>query len=105
MQKKYPYHDVIKDIGSGVNLKRKGLRSLLQRVFKNSVTEIVVASSDRLTRFNFEFFEWLFLQFGCNLICLNKPNFSSTEPEFAEDILSLLTVFMNGKKKIHNNEK
>ncbi|MFM6225205.1 MAG: recombinase family protein, partial [Dolichospermum sp.] len=49
MQSLYP-----KDIGSGLNFKRKGLRSLLDRLLQGNKFILVVACRDRLARFGFE---------------------------------------------------
>ena len=68
----------------------------------------MVASADRLSRFNLEFFEWLFQYFGCKLICLNKKRFQSAEQELSEDIMSIITVFTAryyGKRKYNGYKK
>jgi putative resolvase len=108
MREKYPKHEIIQDIGSGINFKRKGFLSILQRIFKGSVSEVVISSCDRLARFDFEFFDWLFNQFGCSLICINKSKFKSSEQELAEDLLSIVTVFTaryHGSRKYKSNPK
>ncbi len=53
----FPDAEVIKDIGSGLNYKRKGLRAILERVVRPDKLTIVVACRDRLTRFGFELIE------------------------------------------------
>jgi predicted site-specific integrase-resolvase len=116
MQNKYPDYEVIKDVGSGINCKRRGFLSLLQRIFQGSVSEVVVASNDRISRFNQEFFEWLFLQFGCELVSLNSTKEKSTEQELTEDLISVITVFaaryhgarkykIEGRKRKFSKEK
>ena len=108
MQEKYPEHEIIQDVGSGINFKRKGFLSLLQRIFQGFISEVVVSSNDRLARFNFDFFEWLFKQFGCDLICLNKNKFKSAEQELSEDLLAVVTVFTakyNGNRKYKSIKK
>ena len=108
MQKKYPDYEIIKDIGSGINFKRKGFLSLLQRIFKRNVSKVMVATNDRLARFNFEFFEWLFSQFGCELFCVNRKEEKSEEQELSEDIMSIITVFAakyHGKRKYNVKSK
>lgn len=49
---------IIKDIGSGLNYKRKGLLSLLGQVLSGNVREVVVCHFDRLVRFGFDLIEW-----------------------------------------------
>jgi len=53
----FPDAEVIKDIGSGLNYKRKGLRAVLERIMRGDKLTIVVAHRDRLTRFGFELIE------------------------------------------------
>ena len=42
LQELYPEHELIKDIGSGVNYKRKGFISILEAVHNRNVEEVVV---------------------------------------------------------------
>ena len=108
LQRKFPDHEVIQDIGSGINFKRKGFLSLLQQVFDGTVSEVVVSSHDRFSRFNFEFFEWLLMQFGCKLISLNKSEDKSPEQELSEDLISVITIFTaryHGRRKYNRNKK
>lgn len=89
----YPKHIVIKDIGSGLNFKRPGLQQLLRQCFKGYVSEVVVASSDRLSRIGTDLFEWIFSEFQSNLIILNRKPFMSREKELSQDLLSILSHF------------
>jgi hypothetical protein len=45
---KYPKHDVISDIGSGINFKRPGLHTILEQSSHGMVQEVVVSHRDRL---------------------------------------------------------
>jgi len=53
----FPQAEIIKDIGSGLNYKRKGLRAILERLMRGDKLTLVVAHRDRLTRFRFELIE------------------------------------------------
>ncbi|NEP36888.1 MULTISPECIES: IS607 family transposase [unclassified Moorena] len=59
MHSLFPEAEIIQDIGSGLNYKRKGLRAILERLMQGSQLTIVVACRDRLTRFGFELIEYL----------------------------------------------
>ncbi|MBC6419167.1 MAG: IS607 family transposase [Prochloron sp. SP5CPC1] len=48
---KFPRAEIIKDIGSGLNYKRKGLKTILERCLQGNKLKIVVAHRDRLCRF------------------------------------------------------
>jgi predicted site-specific integrase-resolvase len=92
LQERYKEHEVIKDIGSGINFKRKGLNKLLANAIQGSVGEVVVAHRDRLCRIAWEHFEWLFKQYGVNLVVEDKQEYSP-ESEFTEDLFSIIHVF------------
>lgn len=47
--------EIISDIGSGINYKKKGLKELMKRISQNKVDKVVVFYKDRLLRFGFEF--------------------------------------------------
>ena len=49
----YPDHELITDIGSGINWKRKGLKKILEQTMLGNVEQVVVADRDRLCRFAF----------------------------------------------------
>jgi putative resolvase len=98
---KYPNFEVIEDIGSGLNYKRKGLLRMLGDVNRGVVQEVVVFSKDRLCRFGFELLQWQFLQNNTELVVHEQID-KSPEQEFTEDILAILQVFAcrwNGKRK------
>jgi predicted site-specific integrase-resolvase len=102
MSEKYPQHRIISDIGSGINFKRKGFRTMLELACKGHIEEIVVAYRDRMCRFAFELVEWILQTNGVKLVVLHKNLESSGQSELAEDLLSIINVFncrVNGKRK------
>ena len=102
LQHAYPTHEVIKDIGSGINFKRVGFLKLIERAISRDFDELVVAHKDRFCRFAFEFFKWFFNQYGISVVVLNETHQQSTEQELAEDLLSIIHVFscrQNGRRK------
>jgi predicted site-specific integrase-resolvase len=104
MREKFPQAEIIKDIGSGLNFKRKGLRSVLDRLSQGTKLTIVVAHKDRLARFGFELIEYLVNKNGGEILVLDKVSFSP-QRELVEDILSILTVFscrMHGLRRYHS---
>jgi predicted site-specific integrase-resolvase len=101
LQDKFPNHTIIKDVGSGLNYKRKGLLKLMENSNKGLVKSIVISSKDRLCRFGFELLEWQFLQNNTRLVVLEQID-KTPEQEFTEDILAILQVFAcrwNGKRR------
>ncbi|MCV3216204.1 IS607 family transposase [Plectonema radiosum NIES-515] len=88
----YPDSELITDVGSGLNFKRPGLRTLLGRVRQGDVGLVVVAHKDRLARFGFDLIQWLCEQDNTKLVVLNQDNLSP-EREMVEDILAVIHVF------------
>jgi len=100
----YPEYEVFKDIASGINYKRPCFLKLIERAIKGDFEEIVVAHKDRFSRFAFDFFEWLLIQYNVKLLVLDNDEHKSDEQELAEDLLSIVHVFScrqngNGKRK------
>ena len=92
LKEKYPTHQVVKDIGSGINFKRKGLQRILDETIKGNISEIVVAHKDRICRIAWEHFEWMFSYFGVNVVVEDREE-HSPECELADDLFSIIHVF------------
>ena len=71
---KFPDHIVVTDVGSGINWKRKGLKTILDKAMHRDISEVVVAHRDRLCRFAFELLEWILDQNGVKLVVLDEEN-------------------------------
>jgi len=92
MRDRYPDAEIIQDIGSGLNFKRKGLQSLLVRLMRGDQLQIVVACRDRLCRFGFELFEFMVQQNGGELMVLDS-SVHCPESELTADLLAILHLF------------
>ena len=64
LRARYPEHEVIEDVASGINFHRRGLLALLVRAVRGGVEEVVVAHRDRLCRIAFELVEHVLAQCG-----------------------------------------
>jgi predicted site-specific integrase-resolvase len=100
------YDEVLYDIGSGFNFKRKQFRSLLERCLKGEPIKVVVSNQDRFSRVGFEFLQWIFERAGGSIEVLDK---TETKQEFDYDnLISFITVFCNsyyGKRNASRNKK
>jgi predicted site-specific integrase-resolvase len=92
LKKNYPNHDIISDIGSGLNYKRKGLKTLLDKALKGTIGQIVVTYKDRLCRFGFDIFEYIINASGGEILVLNHLE-SSPQEEMVKDLTSIIHVF------------
>lgn len=93
LQASHPDHEVVKDIGSGLNFKRRGLTSLLDAAFAGNVSEIVVAHRDRLCRFGFDMLKQIFAKLEVSVTVLSDQSVQEPTSELADDLLSIITVF------------
>jgi len=86
------YDQVITDMGSSLNMKRKGFLKLLRMILNNEVSKVVVAYPDILVRFGFEIIEEVCKAHNCELVVLNKED-KTPEKELIEDLISILVSF------------
>lgn len=104
----YSSYNLISDIGSGINFKRKGLQSLLDSCLRNRIGEVVVAYRDRLCRFGFELIESLVIKAGGKITVIGPENEEVDESkELADDLLAIVTIFscrQMGKRSYKNRK-
>ncbi len=93
LKSKEPYAEVITDIASGLNFKRKGLKAILERSLQGHQLKLVVAHRDRLARFGFDLIEWLIERNGGQIVVLSKSHHTSPTDELLQDLLAILSVF------------
>lgn len=84
--------EVVTDIASGLNGKRKGLRRLYELIREKKIGKVLITYKDRLTRFGYEHLEEFFSSYGVDIICLYKQSKTPHE-ELIEDLISIVTSF------------
>lgn len=104
----YPNHKIIEDIGSGVNMNRRGLRRIIKLGIEGKVEELVIVHKDRLTRFGYELVEDIIKEYSKGkIIIMNKKIDEEPEEELVKDVLTLMNVLvarMNGLRKYRRKE-
>lgn len=83
----------IKDIGSGLNGKRKGLLKLIELARARKIRAIYVTYPDRLTRFGYEVFKEFFKALGVEVVEVNGKKFREPQEELVEDLITIITLF------------
>jgi len=103
IQHKYPKHIIISDIGSGLNLNKRGIKKIIKLAIAGQINELVIAYKDRLARFGYEMIENLIKDYSNGkIIIINSKKNIKPEEELAYDILQIMNVFvakMNGMRK------
>ena len=92
--------EIISDVGSGINCRRKGLLELLDRINQGEVEKVVILYKDRLSRFGFELIEYMASLHGCEIEIIDNTQKTEQE-ELVEDLVQIITVFsckLQGKR-------
>lgn len=84
--------EFVQEVGGGLNFKRPGFLSIMDRLVGNEIATLVVAHRDRLVRFGFPFVQHLCEQHGCELLVLNNESLSP-EQEMIQDMLAIVHCF------------
>jgi predicted site-specific integrase-resolvase len=94
---------IIEDIGSGLNLNKRGIKKIIHLAIEGKIKEVVVAYRDRLTRFGYELIEELVSKYSEGEIkVLNEKELIEPEEEIVKDMMSIMNVYvakMNGLRK------
>ena len=85
--------ELISDLGSGMNYKKKGLVKVIKLLCSGQIDRLVIAHKDRLLRFGSELIFTLCEIFGCEVVIINKSSESTFEEDLAQDVLEIITVF------------
>lgn len=85
--------EIISDLGSGMNYKKKGLIRLIKLICSNQIDRLVITHKDRLLRFGSELIFSLCEHFGVEVNIINRTEDSTFEEDLAKDVLEIITVF------------
>jgi putative resolvase len=100
-------HEIIEDLGSGLNYSKKGLKRLIRLIIDAKVERLVITHKDRLLRFGSELIFSLCEHFGTEVVIINRTEDSTFEEDLASDVLEIITVFsarLYGSRS-HKNKK
>lgn len=88
----YKVEHIIKDMGSGLNDKRKGFVKLCDLVVNKKINKVVIEHKDRLTRFQYNLIEFFFKSYGVEIELVDKKDYTPQE-ELANDMMMLIASF------------
>jgi len=100
-------YEVIQDLGSGMNYRKKGLKKLLNLIINRKICRLVLTTKDRLLRFGAELIFSLCEAKQIEVVLINQGEELSFEEELAQDVLEIITVFsarLYGARS-HKNKK
>lgn len=85
--------EIVEDLGSGLNYRKRGLRLLIKRICSGEVGRLVISHKDRLLRFGSELVFMLCEYFGAEVVIINASEDTSFEDDLVNDVLEIITVF------------
>lgn len=86
-------YELIRDLGSGMNYRKKGLVMLIDRIVEGQVGRLVLTHKDRLLRFGAELIFSICEAKSVEVVVINQGDDQSFEEELASDVLEIVTVF------------
>ncbi len=100
-------YEVVSDLGSGMNYKKRGLKNLLDAILAKKIKRLVLTHKDRLLRFGAELIFTLCEIHHVEVVIINQGEDLSFEEDLAKDVLEIITVFsarLYGARS-HKNKK
>ena len=85
--------EIIKDIGSGINYKKRGIKKLIKEIVCGKIGKIIINYKDRLVRFGNEILFQLCKLMGVEILILNEKEEKNYEKKLVEDVLAILIVY------------
>jgi putative resolvase len=85
--------EIIKDLGSGMNYRKKGLNELLEMILRRQMKRLVLTHKDCLLHFGSELVFALCEIQGIEVVIINKGDQPTFEEGLAKDVLEIITVF------------
>jgi putative resolvase len=90
--KGYDKIQILSDVGSGLNEKRRGFLRLLEMVTERIVSRVIIVYEDRLTRFGFETLRKIFQALGTEIEVINSGE-KTPQGELVEDLITVVSHF------------
>jgi predicted site-specific integrase-resolvase len=89
----FPVSQVIADIGSGMNVKKKGFLKLMGMLLSGQVSHLVIMHKDRLLRFGSEIIFLICRTFNIKVTILEESPAKTHMEQLAADLVEIVTVF------------
>ena len=84
--------EIVTDIGSGLDCKRKKWNELLDEVMNNQIETIYITYKDRFVLLGYDWFETLCRKHNTEIVVLNNVE-TSPDQEMVGDIASIVDIF------------
>lgn len=100
----YANPEFIQEIGGGLNFTRKKFIEVMDAVGTGQASHLIIAHTDRLVRFGFDWFVHFCEQHGCQMVLLNAETLSPEE-EMVTDFMSIVHGFSSRLYGLRTSKK
>ncbi|MFX0210993.1 MAG: IS607 family transposase [Candidatus Hodarchaeota archaeon] len=83
----------VKDLGSGLNEKRRGLKRVLQAIQREEIDILLIEYKDRLACFGYQYLEQFANSFGVQIEVIEEQPKKELQTELVEDMIAIVTSF------------
>ncbi len=111
LKKLYPDYELLYDIGSGINFKRKNFNKIIKYGIEGKLDTLVLTYKDRLCRIGYELVENILKENSNTNIIIINDELKSPQEEVIEDLIQIITVFSSRvyglrsyKKQLESNQ-
>lgn len=98
-------HEILSEIGSGMNYNRVKYTKLINMVLESKVEKIIIEYDDRLVRFGLDGLENIFKKFNTELIVINKSYDRDLYKEITDDLIYIIHHFSSKIYSLRKNKK
>jgi excisionase family DNA binding protein len=84
---------VLTDVGSGLNMRRRGLWQLVRAAERGDIDRVLVTRRDRLARFGTELIEYILSLHGVSVRVLHEDGARTPQEEVVSDLMAFIASF------------
>ena len=95
--------EVITDIASSFNFKRKGLNRLLDMCFNGEVKTVCIYSKDRFSRVAYELFEQILKRLGVEILVVDNSERLTTNEQIKDAVEEMISFIHHITSKIYGS--
>lgn len=86
-------YEIIADLGSGMNYRKKGLKQLIDAILDGKIERLVLTHRDRLLRFGAELIFSLCEAKNVEVVLIHQGETPTFEEELARDVSEIVAIF------------
>ena len=95
--------EVITDIASSFNFKRKGLNKLLDMAFNEEIKTVCIYSKDRLSRIAYDLFEQILKRLGVEILIVDNSENLTTDEQLKDAVEEMISFIHYVTSKIYGS--